>query len=218
MNELNFPARPLPRRPRAGCIGLLFKLAMIFGLGLAFLYAFTWVYAPWAYYLGGHYHAIPYWQGWGRVHVGTAGGDYVLFVRMEPTTRGSRMYPSSNLKGIAYLCAPSGERYRLKLGGSMAFHLPTNTIGQRIHIYANYWPTWTGQFITDHRPSISVYGTWADRAVVGDDQGSIARQFSADASLYRGHDPNRPWDRELAPVTLREGSYSEFEGACPAKK
>jgi hypothetical protein len=51
-----------------------------------------------------------------------------------------------------------------------------------------------------------------------DDQGSIARNFEPDGKLYAGHSPGRPYMAEVVPVTLHEGSKSEFEAACKAVK
>jgi hypothetical protein len=34
-------------------------------------------------------------------------------------------------------------------------------------------------------------------------------------TLYKAHDPNHPAGKEIAHVTLLEGSYDEFESACP---
>ena len=74
------------------------------------------------------------------MNVASAGGEYLLFARVEPTSRGSKMYLSTNLSGIAYLCTPKGERYRLSLGGSMPRHLPLDTLGQPIHLYMSNAP------------------------------------------------------------------------------
>jgi len=49
-----------------------------------------------------------------------------------------------------------------------------------------------------------------------DDGGSISRAFPPDGRPYFGHDPNRPYASEIVPVTLTEGSTSEFNAACAA--
>jgi hypothetical protein len=52
-------------------------------LGAVLILALTGLFYPWAFYLGGKFHVIPYCQGWGKLHAKS--GGYVLFVRFEPT-------------------------------------------------------------------------------------------------------------------------------------
>ena len=106
-NRLNLPTGRPARRRR---FGLLTQLIILLVCGCAFVLLVTAVFAPWAYYLGGHFHPLPYWQGWGKMNVASAGGEYLLFARVEPTSRGSKMYLSTNLSGIAYLCTPRDRR------------------------------------------------------------------------------------------------------------
>jgi hypothetical protein len=214
-NPPNFPTGiPIRRKPR---FGILTSIVLFLVAGCAFLLVFTAIYAPWAYYLGGHFHVIPYWQGWGRTTVKSAGGDFLLFVRMEPTTRGSRVYPMSNLKGVAYLCTPAGERFRLRLGGSMPFRLNRITTGEPIHLYMSNSLTWNRNFTVDHRPGLDFYGTWADRRIELDDRRTLSTSFLPDGTVYRKHDPNHPMGKETADLTLKEGTYKEFEAACSVK-
>ena len=46
-------------------------------------------------------------------------GNYVLFVRLSPTTHGHDTFPAWDVKGTGYLCTPKGERFTLKIGGDM---------------------------------------------------------------------------------------------------
>jgi hypothetical protein len=204
----------IPRR-RKPLLGQLIRLVLVFaGVGV-FMLLVTAVFAPWGYYLGGYFHPLPYWQGLGRMHVASAGGDYILFARVEPSSKGSQMHLSTSVGGVAYLCTPKGERYRLSLGGSMPRHLPVNTTGQPIHLYMSKKPLWSGSGTDARRPSINFYGTWGDRELVLDDHNSISSAFLPDGTLFRGsvHPPGK----EVAHVTLKEGSYTEFEAACPAQ-
>ena len=200
------------KKPRRGCLGCLWQVPLILALGVVLMMALTAVFYPWAFYLGGTFHIYPYWTGWGRLHAKS--GDYVLFVRFEPTTRGSRMIPHSNLTGVAYLCTPRGERLPMHLGGDMRPHLNLSTDGEAIHLYVYYWPLWYGQFTADHRPSLDFRGHWRNPNLVMDDHGSISNAFEPDGSVYRGHDRNRPYSTEIVPVTLVQGPYSDFEAAC----
>ena len=207
------PPRAKPRRGCLGCLGqLLWQSAVVLVLGMILVLAMTGLFSPWAFYLGGKFHIIPYWQGWGKLHAKS--GDYVLFVRFEPTPRGSRVIPHSNLRGIGYLCTPRGEQFRLHLGGSMRPHLNLSTDGEAINLYMDYWPALYGQFIADRRPSLEVRGHWKNPDLVMDDDGSIFRAFLPDGSVYHGHDLGRPYRGEVVPITLVKGSYSEFEAAC----
>jgi hypothetical protein len=166
--------------------------------------------------LGGTFHLLPYWQGWGTLHA--TSGDYVLYVGFEPTPRGSRMLPASNLSGVGYLCTPRGERFYLHLGGSMRAHLNLSTDGEAIHLYMNNWSEFSGPFMAEHRPSIQFSGHWRNPNLVMDDTGSIFRAFLSDGTVYRGHDPNHPYNGEIVPIILKQGSHSEFEAACAATR
>jgi hypothetical protein len=124
------------------------------------------------------------------------------------------MIPGSNLKGVAYLCTPKGERLRLSLGGTMARNIGTNLTGEKIHLYMSNSPLWT--WSTDRRPSLNFYGNWGEREIVADDHKSISTGFLPDGSVYRGYDRGHPMGKELVQVTIREGSYREFQAACAA--
>ncbi len=197
-----------------GCLGCLWKVGIILALGSILVLAMTGAFYPWAFYLGGKFHITPYWQGLGTLHAKS--GDYVMFLRVQPTTRGSRMYLATNLAGTAYLCTPRGERISLKLGGGMRKHLNVSTDGEAISLYMNYWP-WNAQFITDRRPSLKLRGYWRNPNLEMDDQGSISNAFEPDGSVYRGRNRNRPYSTEIVPVTFVASSYSDFDRACAAR-
>lgn len=200
-------------RKRRGCLwGCLGQLVLLFVLGSLVVLGVDAIIAPWSFYLGGKFHIIPYWQGWGTLH--SKNGDYTLFVRFEPSPHGSRMYAASHLTGVGYLCTPRGERFRMNLGGDMRAHLNLSTDGEAIHLYMNNWPVIYGQFLADHRPSIQLRGHWKNPDLVMDDNSSLFRAFQPDGRAYLGHDPNRPYNGGIVPVTLKQGSYSEFEAAC----
>jgi len=170
----------------------------------------------WAFHLGGKFHIMPFWQGWGRMH--SKGGDYLVWVQFEPTPRGSKMYLESNLTGRALVCTPRGERLPMHLGGGMRKHLNLSTDGEAIHLYMDYWPLGFGGFVTDHRPSLQFRGHWQNPNLLMDDHGSVANAFEPDGTVYRGHSPNRPYSTEAVPITFMQGSSSEFDQACAAIK
>lgn len=201
------------RRARSGCFGCLFQTSLVLVLAAVLLLAMTGLFYPWAFYLGGKFHILPMWQALGRGR--TKNGDYLVWVRFQPTPRGSKMYLNSNLTGDAYVCTPRGENLRMHLGGSMAKHLNLSTDGEWIDLYMNYAP-WNRQFITDRRPRLEFRGKWQNPNLVTDDHGSIARAFLADGTVYRGHDPGRPYDTDIVPVTFTQAPYSDFKIACTA--
>ncbi len=204
------------RKAGKGCLGCLGQVSLALLLGVILITAITGVFYPWAFYLGGKFHIMPMWQGWGKEH--TKSGDYLVWVRFEPTPRGSRMYLESNLTGTAYVCTPRGERLPMHLGGGMPKHLHLSTEGESIRLYMDYWPLWTGGFIADHRPSLQFRGHWQNPNIVMDDHGSIANAFQPDGTVYRGHDPNHPYSTQGLPITFVEGPRSEFDQACAAMR
>jgi hypothetical protein len=202
------------KRGRGGCLGCVGQVVAILLGGVLLIWLLTAVLFPWAFFLGGNFHVVPMWTGLGKLHAKS--GDYVVYVQIEPTPEGSRIIAESNLKRLAYLCTPRGEKFSMNLGGSMRAHLNLSTDGEGVSLYMNNWPPFTGAFLTDHRPSIELRGRWQDPNLVADDHGSIGRAFQSDGTVYSGHDRNRPYMSEILPVTLAPGSHSDFNAACSA--
>jgi hypothetical protein len=209
-----FPGTMRPARPRSrfGCLGCLPQVFFALALGVVLMLAITAIFAPWGFYLGGQFHIIPYWQGFGTLHAKS--GKYVVFIRFEPKPSGSKIYPAPTVGGIAYLCSPRGEKFRMNLGGGMRRGIGKNTDGEKISFYAHYWPIAFGNFTTDHRPGIELRGQWKNPNIEMDDHGSIYRAFNPDGTVFRGGGPEKPYNGEVVPVTLAPGSYSDFEAAC----
>jgi len=207
---------PSPQNPqsksRQGCLGCLGKMALYFVLGTVLILAITAAFKPWGFFLGGNFHIIPSWQGWGTLHAKS--GNYVLQVNMNTNIKGRR---SSDLRGAALLCTPRGERFRLTLTGNMRKHLNLSTDGEAIHLGMSYLP-YGSSFSGDGRPSLELRGHWQNPNLVADDNGSISRAFEPDGRVYHGHDRNRPYASEIVPITLTQGSSSDFEAACAAAR
>ncbi len=200
-------------RQRRGCLGCFATVVATLVFGLLVVMGLTAVLTPWAFYLGGSFHIIPSWQGWGTLHAKS--GDYSVFVRFGPALRtSSRLYPASRLKGIGYLCTPRGDRFRMNLTGSMRLHLPVHTDGEAITLGMDNWPALTGGFLTHHRPSIGLVGHWKNPNLLMDDQSSLYRAFFEDGGVIEKIPPNRPWNGPVVPVTIKPGTYDEFEAAC----
>lgn len=170
---------------------------------------------PWGFFMGGRFHVIPSWTGWGKIHSNKAGGDYVIMMTFSPKT-GKGLGPT-HVDGNAWLCTPRGEKFTLHMGGDFQKDLRLDTNGKTASLYMNSY-TIKSQFTGDNRPHLEFRGKWNNPDLVLDDHGSIARNFEPDGTLYSGHSPSRPYMAEVVPVTLREGSNSEFEAACNAVK
>jgi len=215
LSSKGVPSSLAPPKSRHGCLGCLPRLILALALGCALVLAITAVFAPWGFFLGGPFHIIPYWQGWGALQ--TKSGKYVVFVRFEPTPNGSKVYPHPSVKGVAYLCSPRGETFRMRLGGGMRRGININTDGEKISLYAHYYPLFFGNVSSDLRPGIEIQGQWRNPDIVADDHGSLSRAFNADGTVNRGRGPNQPYPGEITPVTLVPGSYRDFESACKAR-
>jgi hypothetical protein len=85
-----------------------------------------------------------------------------------------------------------------------------------MHLGLHYLPWW-GSSTGERRPSIELRGRWQNPNLVMDDDGSLARSFLPDGSVYSGQDPYRTYAREVVPVTFTEGPYSDFKAACRAR-
>jgi len=203
-------------RKRLGC---LTQLLLSLALGVIVVEGVVALTAPWAFTLGGHFHLIPTWQGWGRLHSATA-GDYVLFVSMFPSPRGSGR-GGTNVTGTARLCTPRGAHYTLRLGGGTNRNVWLHMDGEPFGLYLANRPAWWSFTSPDYRswrPSIELRGRWQFPNLVMDDHGTLSREFLPDGTLYSGPAKNQPTSREIITVTLTEGSKSEFESACAASQ
>lgn len=180
--------------------------------GCALVYGMFVLLAPWNFYFGGHFHAVPGWTGDGWLRAPTAGGNYYLWVRFEPTTPGYRKSP---LKGDGYLCTPKREKFRLHFGGDLPRQHGTDLRGVPIHLYFYNWPVFAN-VLGDRRPRFDLYGTFGNSEMAMDDRGSLTRAFRPDGTLHGPRD-NTPWKQPSTPVRLRENAaWWVFNPSCPA--
>ena len=213
---------PLPiDRPRRGCMGCLTRVfggllltAMtmyVVSLGLQYMFS------PWGFYLGGHFHLIPGWRGVARVQ--RPDGEYVLHVYMQPTKAG-RYSRGRALKGDGFLCTPRGERIRMSVYAHLNSDAGFSSDGKQIKIEFRRRPLYfqiTGD--TERRPRLQFGGDWQDTDLVGDDGGSFAQAFLPDGSLskspydyYHDNAPNK------LPMTFHEvGTWENIFPECRAK-
>ena len=207
-----FMMRNPVRKPQSclGCIGSLLGISAL----AAIVYLLTLaIIAPWMYFLGGSFHLLPFWQGWGKLH--SSSGDFVLYVLLsEPqNSRLGYMY----ISGTAELCTPHGETFHamhvIASFGSGHFGLNSEHQPMALNIY-NYGAF--GSFKTDHRPRFDLYGSWQGPDLVLEDHGSLASAFLPDGEAYLGPEANQPAAGDNLAITLVPGSVSAFKAACSA--
>jgi hypothetical protein len=205
---MNTPLQP--RKARMGCIT---QVVLTLLLGAALVLAIDAVFAPWSFYMGGKFHAIPFWQGWGRIHA--SAGDYLLFVSMSPSpgTRGV-----AHVTGNGILCTPRGETFPLRLGADFERNMGASTDGKRVYMYLHKRPPVISRSAGDTRPGLEFHGAWHNPDMVLDDKGTLNREFMADGSLYNGDLHKQPGAHGPLPVTIKEGTRAEFDAACKVAK
>lgn len=202
----NYISSQVPkRRRRGGAKQCFIVLLLLIAVGVLYV-----ALNPWAFFMGGNFHPLGYWQGYGRMHSATA-GDYFLYVYIHPyMRRSSSIVPSTPLSGDAYLCTPKGERFYLRLGGSMPWGYYVNSLGKSIHVYTHKYRT----FSPDDRPNFDLYGHWGQGELVADDHKTLSTAFLPDGTLRPKDSRVPPSQIEDIQTTLREGTYSEFKAAC----
>lgn len=211
MDGVKNPSSNVPRpRKRFGPLRILFRYLII---GFAAWMLMLAVFAPWNFFYGGHFHVVPGWQGGGWLHSPAAGGDYFLWVRIGETIPN---YRKSSIKGVAYLCSPRGERFRLRLIGNLPKNPGTDLTGQLLRISINNTLGWSWNFTNDTRPSLEFTGSFGDSELIMNDHGSLVESFGPDGALRKPSDPKRNLAGENIQVTFKEGSPWNLSPACPA--
>jgi hypothetical protein len=215
------PALTARQRPRRGCLGCLTSIIgtlLIIGVVGSVLYvASERVFHPWAFYLGGHSHLLPAWQGVGRAH--TPAGDYTLTVFLQPT-RGGRTFNLPSVKGTGYLCTPRGERFRLFITGGLTEKTGTDTNGKTMSLRYYRHPVFGGiSGDYEQPPRLELRGTWQNPDLVMDDGGSLAAAFLSDGSV--SPKPNRWYHADAknkVPIVFHETSvWQRWDERCQAK-
>ena len=199
----------VPRAKKRG-LGCFSGIFVLFVVGSVAVLGFDALFAPWSFYLGGTFHIIPYWQGWGRMHTKSS-GDYLLFVRL--TGPGSAKY-HAYMRGDGELCTPRGERIYMRMGANMDKHVGTDLEGQPVWIYMYHRPRFWGN--PDRRPSLDFHGKWQNPDIVMNDGGTLLTEFTPDGTLYAG--AKRPAKNEVLQLTLKQGSRDGYDAACAMQK
>jgi hypothetical protein len=192
-------------------MGCFTRLVLILLFGVCAVLAIDAVFAPWSFFMGGRFHMIPMWQGWGRIHA--PAGDYLLFIQMSPRT-GTRGV--AHVAGVGVLCTPRAQKFNLTLGADFEKHMGASTDGTHIYLYLHTRPGFFSSTASDTRPDLEFIGAWHNPDMVLDDHGSLSRAFKPDGTLYGLHE--RRGVQETLPLTIHEGSKSEFNSACSTAK
>lgn len=213
-SDISIAARRRRRGCFGGCLGCLTKCFVVLFAGVILVMIVQAALGPYAYFYGGHFHLYGGWQGQGWIHDPAAGGDYFLWLRIDPTTPA---YRKSDLHGSAFLCTPRGERFRMTLIGDLPRQKPVNTIGVPLRISMHHRPLLFWNFVQyDPHPSLSFTGTFGDRKLLLEDHGSLLTSFKPDGTLYAQHDPHRPWPKRTLDFTLYESTPWTMGPPCPA--
>lgn len=201
MDPATSPTSTPTKSVRSALMRLL-ALVAVFGV---LLLSFDAIFTPWAFYMGGHFHINPKWTGWGRMHSNSA-GDYVIYMSISPYFGRGRSLTA--LTGRGALCTQRGDNYTLDVGGSFQSHPGIDLQGKSAVIYAHNYSRYGSQY----SPSLEFRGKWNNPDLVLDDHGSLSQAFDPGAVLAKNSNM-RPV-REVVPLTLREGSRSDFDAAC----
>lgn len=208
VNASSFPpGMPGPRKSGHGCV---VQVLGALALGVVVLLGIMAVFTPWGFYMGGHFHIVPQWSGWGQMHSKLA-GDYALYVSFSPKT--GRHLGLTHVSGNAVICTPRGEQYKLRLSGDFENPHGTDLQGKTAHLYMNNYHVISGSTA----PSLDFRGKWNNPDLVLDDHGSLTRAFDPGGKLVTNQHM-RPYVQEVVPLTLHEGSRADFNAACAALK
>ncbi len=212
MKHLN--AKNSPRK-RGSCLGDIVKFFILLVLIAVGYLVVIGVFAPWTYYLGGGFHLMPVWQGWGTFQ--TPAGNYALYVFLS-RPEGSRL-GISYMSGNAQLCTHGGQRFNymhvIMTFSNKQSGLDTNNQPVTLNIY-NFGAA--GRLNDDHRPDFDLYGAWQNPNLVLEDHGSLTSAFQSDGIAYLGPPANQPPMGTNLSITLVPGNPAQFNAACRSLK
>jgi hypothetical protein len=195
-------------RPRKG-IGCLPTLLILGLLAPLFIAAVDLIFAPWIYSVGGRTRLLPVWAGVGVAQ--TSSGPYTIHVWFSPSPSGSRILPSTSVRGSAYVCTPTGKRYNLRVTGGANERIWKNMDGHAFSFSAYNLPAFAS-LTDDRRPRLFFSGQWVGPDLKMNDEGSIAPAFLADGSLSSRPGLSRSTENAV-PITFTETTWW-LVGSC----
>ncbi len=188
--------------------GCLTKLVMMAAAALVFVWAVTVALNPWALHIGGRPTPLLYWHGSGTV-VSKDGKTYPLYVTFWPGKPQRSMIgrregkrKNADLSGTGWLCVAPGAVERMSLSGTM-YGGYSNSDGALIDFRLLEWRK-AFSINPQHRGFFDMAGQFQGPELVMDRPNEQGIPFKS--GMFIDH----------ATVTLRWGSYEEFEGACGA--
>jgi hypothetical protein len=200
-------------RGKGGCLtslgGCLTKLFLWAVVAVAFVWAFMVVLNPWALHIGGRSTPLLYWHGTGTV-VAKDGKTYPLYVTFWPDRPRRRMGArregkgwSADLRGTGWLCVAPSSIEKMKLSGTMYGGYTSSADS----LFDFRLLEWRKAFAINpqHRGFFDVAGMWHGQELVMDRPNEQGIPFKSGLLI------------DNAKVTLRWGSYGEFEAACRAR-
>jgi len=195
----------LGQRQRRGCLGNLFRLALVLVFGGALVYGVVVATAPWSLHIGQRWTPFLTWHGYGQL-VTKNGAQYPLYVSLFPSSHFSQLHleglrPTGGLQGSGWLCTAPGVTQRLELSGTIYGgwrSTDSSLMSFRLLEYKMFNAV-TGRGFFDLR------GRWRGPQLVMDergDHGEIGETFRSGLRI------------DHASVTLNWGTYSEFKELC----
>lgn len=174
------------------------------------------LFAPWAFFLGGTFHLMPMWQGVGEATTAT-GTRYVIWIRMFPTSRGSKT-GGTFVRGSAALCSSAGDRFDLRLTGGTSENVWWNMDGRPMSLSLDH--PQSRSFIADDyekaRPRLTLRGRWSFPDLAMDDRGSLANAFMPDGHLDARAAGDTGRSADSLPITFKAATKVEFDTECRA--
>jgi hypothetical protein len=161
---------------------------------------------PWIYTVGGRVRLWPSWEGVGDIQ--GPGGNYRIFLSLEPSSSRSRVPPSTSIRGTGWICAPSEHNYEIRLGGGSNKVVWRDMNNESFSLH-----TWHRTYTsTEHLPpKLSLVGRWVGDTLVMEDKGTAAAAFLADGSLA----PQRGKPGASSAITFVETQWW-FGRPCPS--
>jgi hypothetical protein len=197
---------PRARKRGIGCLPGLALIAIASALGFVLI---ELAFQPWIFVVGGRVRLWPAWAGEGVIQSPT--GPYRISVWFSPAPSGSRILPSTSVRGSATICTPLGQRYSLKLTGGTPGRIWKDMDGHAFSFSAYNRPiSW---FNNDRRPRLSFSGQWVGPNLVMSDNGSIAHAFLPDGTLSADTSSWHP-KAGAFPLTLTETSLWSGGANC----
>jgi hypothetical protein len=200
----------LPPRSRRRGIGCLPSLLLLLVLGPLFVATVDLVFAPWIYSVGGRTRLLPMWAGVGIAQ--TPSGPYTLHIWFSPTPSGSRILPSTSVRGSGYVCTPSLQRHTFNVRGGTSGQIWKNMDGHAFQLSTYNQPAFSSP-TGDRRPKLDFSGQWVGPDLKMNDEGSIAQAFLADGSLSSETSSSHAKGSAI-PITFTETTWWWFGGSC----